>query len=146
MQNLVYVLIGIAAYTAIVYISIKEPKAIVIGLIEMAVLLAILLILKFSSDLIYRTPGYNSTLGLVGLVGAVILKMWLAPVYRLKNGFVYKDKAYRKDHYPAADITGYDVTLYSDSKRSKKSRAHQLVLTGPLKDRSRRTIQSLYSS
>lgn len=144
METLLYILIGVGTYTAMVYMAVKEPKAIFIALVELAALAAILLILKVSAGVVNKSPEVNSTVGVVGLISAVIIKQWISPVYRLKDGFVLKDRAYRKSVFPAIDFDGYDLLLYTKMHKSKNSLARRIPLKGPRKDHNKRKIQQIY--
>lgn len=143
-ETLLYIAVGLVAYTMIVYMTVKDKKAIFIGIVEMAALGFILLVLKFSADLVYPTEGINQTIGLSALICGVIAKLWLAPVYRLEDGFVLKDRPYRKSVFPGMEFRGYELYLYTQKNRSKKSLAHKLKLTGPFKEKNKQTITRIY--
>ncbi|HHT21666.1 MAG TPA: hypothetical protein GXZ74_09540 [Tissierellia bacterium] len=143
-EILLYAAVALIAYITIVYMTVKDKKAIFIGITEMAALGIILVILKFSADLVYPTEGINQTIGLGALLTGVVMKLWISPVYRLSDGFVFKDRPYRRSDYPGMEARGYDIYLYTQKSRGKKHLAHHLRLRGPLKDRNKRVITGIY--
>lgn len=146
MQTFLYILIGLAVYTFFIYLAIKDKKAIFIGLIEMSALFLMIAASQLISIFILKETGYNPTLALGGFVAAVALKLYLSPVYRLPDGFVMKDRPFRKSDYPKIDFDGHQLVLYKHVNKSKKNIAHRIELTGPLKQRNKELIQSVYQN
>lgn len=148
MDRWIILAIGLLAYVAISYIAIREFKAVLIGLIDFSVLLLILGGILLIAQYVFRVEQYQSWYGIVAVVLGVMLKAWLRPAYRLKDGFVYLDKPYRRSEYPKAEVRDDLVLLYNakQAKRANPKEAVALNLKGPLKQRNRKLIASLYQT
>lgn len=139
-------LIGLITYIAIIFIVVRERKAVFIGIVEFFGLMVILGGVYLVGRYVFRVEVYQAWYSVIAIVLGVGLKAWLRPAYRLKDGFLYRDKPYRRSEYPKAKLVS-DVLIMFNQKQAKREdikSALQVPLNGPLKKKNLELIRSLY--
>lgn len=139
-------LIGLIAYTAIISIAVRERKAVLIAVIDYFGLMLILGGVYLVGRYVFRVEEYQAWYSVIAIVLGVGLKAWLRPAYRLKDGFLYRDKPYRRSDYPKAKLVSDVLILFNQkqAKREEMKGALQVPISGPLKQKNLELVRSLY--